>query len=308
MKRKIVVLLTCLCVFGACGCSSDHQAKNEVDTQLQVVNSENTETTEISAAESLEETSEASSEKEETKVISFEPDTPVNYRGKELQLSYQEDSVKIQYGDAEYEINDYVEWIDTGYILEIDDTGFYTIIQVCSANDWVTSYIVKYNGNTLDEIAVQNGGVQDASSISGNQITFHTRADVFGTYGVKIPMRLENDQLTSVDDFIKFNNEPDPEIYDTLDSPEAKAIYNKEGYKVLTLKRRLKAMSDDGDIEIEEGEQIIPYGFDEKEKKFYFIYHDKQYYFTYEEGDGGYPLTIDGVDQDDMFVYLPYAG
>ena len=308
MKRKIVVLLTCLCVFGACGCSSDHQAKNEVDTQLQVVNSENTETTEISAAESLEETSEASSEKEETKVISFEPDTPVNYRGKELQLSYQEDSVKIQYGDAEYEINDYVEWIDTGYILEIDDTGFYTIIQVCSANDWVTSYIVKYNGNTLDEIAVQNGGVQDASSISGNQITFHTRADVFGTYGVKIPMRLENDQLTSVDDFIKFNNEPDPEIYDTLDSPEAKAIYNKEGYKVLTLKRRLKAMSDEGEIEIGEGEQIIPYGFDEKEKKFYFIYHDKQYYFTYEEGDGGYPSTIDGVDQDDMFVYLPYAG
>ena len=30
--------------------------------------------------------------------------------------------------------------------------------------------------------------------------------------------------------------------------------------------------------------------------------------FTYEEGHGGYPLTIDGVNQDDMFVYLPYAG
>lgn len=308
MKRKIVVMIICLCVFGACGCSSDHQAKNEVDTQLQVVNSENTETTENIATESLEEASEASSVKEEAKVISFEPDSPLTYRGKELQLSYQEDSVKIKYGDAEYEIKDYVEWIDTGYILEIDDTSFYTIIQVCSVNDWVTSYIVKYNGNTLDEIAVQNGGVQDASSISGNQITFNTRADVFGTYGVKIPMRLENDQLTSVDDIIKFYNEPDPEIYDTLDSPEAKAIYNKEGYRVLTLKRTLKAMSDDGEIEIGEGEQIIPYGFDEKEKKFYFIYHDKQYYFTYEEGDGGYPLTIDGVDQDDMFVYLPYAG
>ena len=63
--------------------------------------------------------------------------------------------------------------------------------------------------------------------------------DVFGTYGVKIPMRLENDQLTNVDDIIKFNNEPEPEIYDTLDSPEAKAIYNKEGYRVLTLKRTL---------------------------------------------------------------------
>ena len=62
---------------------------------------------------------------------------------------------------------------------------------------------------------------------------------MFGTYGVKIPMRLENDQLTNVDDIIKFNNEPEPEIYDTLDSPEAKAIYNKEGYRVLTLKRTL---------------------------------------------------------------------
>ncbi|MGN0415633.1 MAG: hypothetical protein ACI4FX_09085 [Agathobacter sp.] len=92
MKRKIVVMLICLCVFGACGCSSDNQAKNEVDTQKQVVNSENTEDTGNIPVE----------------VISFEPDSPLTYRGKELQLSYQEDSVKIQYGDAEYEIKDYV--------------------------------------------------------------------------------------------------------------------------------------------------------------------------------------------------------
>lgn len=301
MKRKIVVLLMCLCVSGVCGCSQVKQANNEVDTQKQAVNSENTESTENIPVESSEDTS----EKDEGKVISFQPDAPLDFRGKELQLSYKEDSIKVKYGDTEYEIKDYAEWLDTGYIMEIDDTSFYTIVQVCSANDWVTSYILKYDGNALTEVASQNGGV---FFISGNQITFSTRVDVFGTYGVNIPMKLENDQLIPMDDFIKFINEPDPEIYDTIDSPEEKASYNKEGYRVLTLNQTLKAMSDDGDIEIEEGEQIIPYGYNENEKKFYFTYQDKQYYFIYEEGGDGYTLTIDGVNQDDMFVYLPYAG
>lgn len=304
MERKIMVLLICLSVSGMCGCSRQNQTENEDDAQKWVVNSENSEAVEHIPAES----SGDSSEKDEVKVISFEPDSPVNYRGKELQLSYSEESVKVRYRDAEYEIEDYADGIETGYIMEMDDTGFYTIIQVCSANDWVTSYILKYDGNRFTEIAAQNGGVGDKSSISGNQITFDTRVDVFGTYGVKIPMRLENDQLTNVDDFIKFVNEPDPEIYDSFDSPESKAIYNKEGYRVLTLKRTLMAMSDDGNIEIGKGQQIIPDGYNEKEKKFYFRYQDKQYYFTYEEDQDGYTFTIDGVNQEDMFVYLPYAG
>ena len=33
-----------------------------------------------------------------------------------------------------------------------------------------------------------------------------------------------------------------------------------------------------------------------------------KYYFTYEEDQDGYTFTIDGVNQEDMFVYLPYAG
>lgn len=307
MKRKIVVLLTCLCVSGLCACGEKNLTQKAADTQT--VNAEKTQDTENT--ETIpEESTEESSETDEFQVISFDPESPKEYRGKELQLSYteEESSVKVKYGDAEYEIQDYVEWLDTGYIMEKDDTGFYTIIQLCSANDWVTSYILKYDGNGFKEVAVQNGGVMDTSAISGNQITFSTRVDVFGTYGVTIPMKLENDQLTSVDDLIKFYNEPDPEIYDSMDSPEARAVYNQEGYSVLTLNQTLKAMSDDGDIEIEEGQQIIPYGYNENEKKFYFTYQDKQYYFIYEEAGDGYTLTIDGVDQDDMFVYLPYSG
>lgn len=307
MKRKIVVLLACLCVSGLCACGTKNQTQKVADTQT--VNTEKTKDTENT--ETIpEKSTEESSETDEFQVISFDPESPKEYRGKELQLSYTEEEsiVKVKYGDAEYEIQDYVEWIDTGYIMEKDDAGFYTIIQLCTANDWVTSYILKYDGKGFKEVAAQNGGVMDASAISGNQISFSTRVDVFGTYGVTIPMKLENDQLTSVDDLIKFYNEPDPEIYDSMDSPEGKAVYNQEGYSVLTLNQKLKAMSDDGDIEIEKGQQIIPYGYNEKEKKFYFTYQDKQYYFVYQEAGDGYTLTIDGVDQDDMFVYLPYSG
>ena len=311
MKRKIVVLLTCLCVSGLCACGSADQVQKETNTQI--ADSEKTEDTDhakTDQAGETEEPTEESTEQGEINVISFDPASPKEYRGKELQLSYTEgeESVKVQYGDVTYEIQDYVEWIATGYIMEMDDTGFYTIIQLCSSNDWVTSYVLKYDGSSFKEIGSQDGGVVDTSAISGNQINFSTRVNLFGTYSVTIPMKLENDQLASVDEFIKFHNEPDPEIYDTLDSPEGKACYNEEGYKVLTLNQTLQAKSDDGDIELEEGEQIIPYGYNENEKKFYFTYQDKQYYFIYEEAGDGYTLTIDGVDQDDMFVYLPYVG
>lgn len=307
MKRKSTFMLSCLCasvVLCACG-SSGVQTKDPVNTQIQPVDSQDAKGT-----ENTTESSEQLTETGEAKVLTFKPDASLNYRGKDLHLSLEEEGsiIKLEYGKAEYDIKEYAEWLSDGYIIEIDDTSFYTIIQGCSSNDWVTSYIVKYDGNSFAEVAYQNGGVEDTSCISGNQIIFDTRVDVFGTYGVKIPMKLENDQLTMVDDLIKFINEPDPEIYDTLKSPEGKAIYNKEGYSVLTLKRPLTAMSDDGNMDIQEGEQIIPYGYKEKEKKFYFTYGGKQYYFTYDVAEDGYTYSINGVNQEDMFVYLPYAG
>lgn len=304
----MAALITCLCVSGMCACGLENQAKDKADTQVQtqMVDSENTEGAENIPVESSEEASQT----REPVVISFDPASPQEYKGEQLQLAYTEEEslIKVTYGDAVYEIEDYIEWIDTGYMIAFDDSSFYTIIQACGANDWITSYILKYDGETFTEIAAQNGSVRDTTAIRSNQITFSTRVNVFGTYGVNIPMRLENDRLTPVDDFISFINEPDPEIYDSLDYPEAKAIYNKEGYSVLTLNHTLQAMSEDGVVEIEEGEQIIPDGYNEKDKKFYFTYQDKQYYFTYEEEEDGYTLTIDGVDQYDMFVYLPYAG
>lgn len=309
MKRGIMILLAGLCVSGLCACGAGGQTNGTADTQLTQAG----DTQPAESAENVsEEASENVSEAGEAKVLSFEPDVPMNYRGKDLCVSFEEkdgnSSIKLSYGDALYEKKDFAEWISTGYVMEIDDTSFYCLIQGCSSNDWVTSYIVKYDGNAFKEIAVQNGGVTDASSISGNQIVFETRVDLLGTYGVRIPMKLENDQLTNVEDLIQFVNEPDPDLYASLESEEAKACYNEEGYRALTLKRALTAMSEDGSTEIAEGEQIIPYGYKEAEKKFYFTYGGKQYYVIYDVGPDGYSYTIDGVDQDDQFVSLPYAG
>ena len=60
------------------------------------------------------------------------------------------------------------------------------------------------DGKTFADIEQQIGGIADVSSITKNQITFETRVDLFGTYGITIPMKLENDKLVGLDSVIKF--------------------------------------------------------------------------------------------------------
>lgn len=335
MRRRLELIMALLFVSTLCGCTqkTNEGKSNEtvqMTTQVTEVGSESggkisteqaSENVKVEESETTENNStQSQDDAEEITVIEIEPDKKMDYKGKEILMSLESNdefdggNIVLEYGDAKYKLNEYTEWITTGYLIEIDDTIFYTILQACYSNDWVTSYIVKYDGNTFVDIAEQIGGIADVSSITKNQITFETRVDLFGTYGITIPMKLENDKLISLDTVIKFVNNPDPSIFDEFESLDADTKeriakeYNEEGYRVLTLKKNLKSKSENGDLEIKAGEQIIPYGYDEKAQKFYFTYDDTLCYFEYESKDDGYTLTINGVDQEDMFEALPYVG
>ena len=206
----------------------------------------------------------------------------------------------------------------TTQVTEVDsESDNTTLTEQSSENAKVVENYKAEDGNTFVDIAQQIGGIADVSSITKNQITFETRVDLFGTYGITIPMKLENDKLVGLDSVIKFVNNPDSSVFDEFESLDADTKeriakeYNEEGYKVLTLKKNLKSKSDNGDLEIKAGEQIIPYGYDESAQKFYFTYNDTICYFEYEFVDdeyNGYTFTINGVDEDDMFEALPYVG
>lgn len=338
MRRRLNLIMALLFVSVLCGCTqkTNEGKSNEtmqMTTQVTEVDSEsdNTTLTEQSSenAKVVENykaedgKTQSQDDSEAITVIEIEPDKKTVYQGKDILMSFESNdefdggNIILEYGDAKYKLIEYTEWITTGYLIEIDDTSFYTILQACYSNDWVTSYIVKYDGNTFADIAQQIGGIADVSSITKNQITFETRVDLFGTYGITIPMKLENDKLVGLDSVIKFVNNPNSSVFDEFESLDADTKeriakeYNEEGYKVLTLKKNLKSKSDNGDLEIKAGEQIIPYGYDESAQKFYFTYNDTICYFEYEFVDdeyNGYTFTINGVDEDDMFEALPYVG
>ena len=206
----------------------------------------------------------------------------------------------------------------TTQVTEVDsESDNKTLTEQSSENAKVVENYKAEDGKTFADIEQQIGGIADVSSITKNQITFETRVDLFGTYGITIPMKLENDKLVGLDSVIKFVNNPDSSVFDEFESLDADTKeriakeYNEEGYKVLTLKKNLKSKSDNGDLEIKAGEQIIPYGYDESTQKFYFTYNDTICYFEYEFVDdeyNGYTFTINGVDEDDMFEALPYVG
>lgn len=338
MRIRLELIMALLFVSALCGCTQktnegklnetmqmttqvtevDSESEGNISTEeaLENVKVEESETTENNNTQSQDDS-------EAITVIEIEPDKKTVYQGKDILMSFESNdefdggNIILEYGDAKYKLNEYTEWITTGYLIEIDDTSFYTILQACYSNDWVTSYIVKYDGNTFADIAQQIGGIADVSSITKNQITFETRVDLFGTYGITIPMKLENDKLVGLDSVIKFVNNPNSSVFDEFESLDADTKeriakeYNEEGYKVLTLKKNLKSKSDNGDLEIKAGEQIIPYGYDESAQKFYFTYNDTICYFEYEFVDdeyNGYTFTINGVDEDDMFEALPYVG
>lgn len=338
MKRKLELIMTLLFVSALCGCSQNtNEGKSnelvQMTTQVTEVDSESggeisteqaSENVKVEESETTENNNTQSQDDAKAiTVIEIEPNKKMDYKGKEILMSLESDdefdggNIVLEYGDAKYKLNEYTEWITNSYLIEIDDSSFYTILQACYSNDWVTSYIVKYDGNTFVDIAEQIGGIADVSSITTNQIVFETRVDLFGTYGIKIPMKLENDKLISLDKVIRFVNNPDPSVFDEFESLDADTKeriakgYNEEGYRVLTLKMNLKSKSENGDLEIKAGEQIIPYGYDERAQKFYFTYNDTICYFEYEfvdDGYNGYTLSINGVDEHDMFEALPYVG
>ena len=107
----------------------------------------------------------------------------------------------------------------TTQVTEVDsESDNKTLTEQSSENAKVVENYKAEDGKTFADIEQQIGGIADVSSITKNQITFETRVDLFGTYGITIPMKLENDKLVALDSVIKFVNNPDSSVFDEFES------------------------------------------------------------------------------------------
>ena len=74
------------------------------------------------------------------------------------------------------------------------------------------------------------------------------------------------------------------------------------------IKEFLSDPVDGNPVTIPAGAEISPLGYDPTVKLFYFDYNDERLSVTYDFDDENYCFTIDGVPQDEIFAFLPYAG
>lgn len=110
----------------------------------------------------------------------------------------------------------------TTQVTEVDsESDNKTLTEQSSENAKVVENYKAEDGKTFADIEQQIGGIADVSSITKNQITFETRVDLFGTYGITIPMKLENDKLVGLDSVIKFVNNPNSSVFDEFESLDA---------------------------------------------------------------------------------------
>lgn len=229
-------------------------------------------------------------------VFEIEPDTAVEFRGETLLLSIPQTdengsgSLILTYKDQKVEVTDFAEWMTTAYGIPISKDEFYVLVQACYSNDWRESHLIKYDGEKLFETDSTGGGVDDISEVSKEQIAISTRTDLFGTYGIKIPMSIQNDLFVKESDVIDF-------------------YFGDENERLsLTVKKSFQAKMGEETLDIPEGSMIYPKGYNEKKKEFFFLYDEKECSVIYGLGSEGYGYSIDGIDEFEIFENLPYAG
>ena len=147
MRRRLNLIMALLFVSVLCGCTqkTNEGKSNEtmqMTTQVTEVDSEsdNTTLTEQSSenAKVVENykaedgKTQSQDDSEAITVIEIEPDKKTVYQGKDILMSFESNdefdggNIILEYGDAKYKLIEYTEWITTGYLIEIDDTSFYT--------------------------------------------------------------------------------------------------------------------------------------------------------------------------------------
>lgn len=258
-----------------------------------------------------------------TEIIEFDPNEETEILDKTLICSILEPNdmfgggVRVSYGNDDNGSVldlDYAEWLTNSYVLTKED-GFYILLQNCYSNDWRTTTLIEYKDSGLFYIGDIPGGIDSREDVYNDSVIIRSRADVFSTYGFS--QKYFYDTHMPESSYRDFNNIPDDTIWsDTEDFDEESLdyfsqIYAPDGRRILTLNHELQAFGKDkSNITIPAGDYIIPLGYDTELLDFYFEYDGKTYIFSYTLGNGEteYPKYINGVNEEDMFRVLPYAG
>ena len=158
-------------------------------------------------------------------------------------------------------------------------------------------YLVKLDESGVTLVSTQDGHLRNMPTDPTEGFEIESKVDVLGTYGGIRTYFIQDDKLTATDSMYQFLGDPSGEL------PE------------LTVKESVNCRLEGGNTTLKAGDVIIPQAYSPDDGTFYFELPDGTAGNLLvdlspdgSEGQMTYSGTIGGVDENELFENLPYAG
>ena len=173
----------------------------------------------------------------------------------------------------------------------------YVMTETTTFDDYGMIYLVKLDESGVTLVSTQDGHLREVPADPTEGFEIESKVDVLGTYGGIRTYFIQDDKLTVNDTIYEFAGDPSGEL------PK------------LTVKGSIRCRLEGGNTTLEAGDVIIPQAYSPDDGIFYFELPDGTAGNLLvdlspdgSEGQMTYSGTIGGVDENELFENLPYAG
>lgn len=285
MKRKKILLCILLTAALLVGCNAQNTDKDTTTP------SQSTEDTADSDTPLISEDEKSGS------VTPLAVNIPTEINGTEFTIiteqAYPDDdeflAVSAVYGDQTLKLDE--SFGVNGIYEVVQADGIYVMTETYTLDDYSITYLVKIDENGITQTDTRDGSLGEMPADPKDGFPITSKIDVLGSYGGTRTYTIENGRFTTDSTLYEFRGTPD-------------------GYRpVLTVTGEISCRIEGGSTELKPGDIITPTAYSE----------DGVFYFEREngtpgsfqvdlDGEGNYAYTIGGVDENELFESLPYAG
>lgn len=222
---------------------------------------------------------------------------PAEINGKKFTITteqaYPDDdeilAVNAIYGDQTLKLDE--SFGVNGIYEVVQADGTYVMTETYTLDDYSITYLVKIDEDGITQTDTRDGSLGEIPADPKDGFPITSKIDVLGSYGGTRTYTIENGRFTTDSTLYEFRGTPD-------------------GYRpVLTVTGEISCRIEGGSTELKPGDMITPTAYSE----------DGVFYFEREDGTSGsfqvdldeernYAYTIGGVDENELFESLPYAG
>ena len=222
---------------------------------------------------------------------------PAEINGKKFTITteqaYPDDdeilAVNAIYGDQTLKLD---ESLGVKGIYEVvQKDGTYMLTETGTFNDWRMVYLLRADEKGITETDVIDGSLGDMPKNPADGFSITSKIDVLGSYGGTRIYTIENGRFTT-----------ESTLYEFLGTPDGER-------PTLTVTGSISCRIEGGNTELKPGDIITLTGYSEEGT----VCFEKQdgtagTFLVDLDEDGNYAHTIGGVDENELFESLPYAG